>query len=424
MARERGRRGFAVCVLQSRAMGDERRQALDGWLYTATEFREYYKDNWEAKWKSAKPGAPQPVVSSWGVPQEAGAGSVYGEEMLDDDWKESDVALVFSENAGEAAAEAESWVNVWKSGPGLGSASAMPAPQVEPTSQPAPPVEPASLAPCKVVPPVEPVSVAPCKVVPPVAPARKDLQDGASSASSTGSAREGVAADAAFPCKPPPGLSSDSQLLNKQNTSGAAAAVRTGGAVQPAGGVVAGPYLPRAVIDSLNIISERSLPEWERVDACGIWSGARFFHETLPRKMDGFRRRCPEAKRAQRLREALDMAAETYYEFLPLLVSTFSSFDVAEKLKEKGSVVVAEVVARIPDNNRRPRYRVDFFCYHPDGHVVRHHPGNKQDAKVQVLAKNCSFFRVERARDIGVGAALYAEPPGHLRLQVSVGAGA
>ena len=80
MARERGRRGFAVCVLQSRAMGDERRQALNGRLYTEREFREYYKEGWEEKWTSAICGARQPAASSWGVAGDAEPGQA--EEVM------------------------------------------------------------------------------------------------------------------------------------------------------------------------------------------------------------------------------------------------------------------------------------------------------------------------------------------------------
>ena len=112
--------------------------------------------------------------------------------------------------------------------------------------------------------------------------------------------------------------SSASQLLGKENTLGPAAAVRTGGAVQPAGGVGKGPYPPPAVILSLNTISARPPPAWECVDDFEIWSGASFFDETLPRNVECFMQKGPKGKRAGRLREALEMAAGTYYEFLPL----------------------------------------------------------------------------------------------------------
>jgi len=73
------------------------------------------------------------------------------------------------------------------------------------------------------------------------------------------------------------------------------------------------------------------------------------------------------------LREAIDGASEPLYLHLPLLTAAFTNFDVAEALGEKGAIVVAEEVVRVPSPNRPPWNRVDFFCYKVNGDVVRHH---------------------------------------------------
>ena len=59
-------------------------------------------------------------------------------------------------------------------------------------------------------------------------------------------------------------------------------------------------------------------------------------------------------------RAALNGACTLLYDFLPLLATDFTNFDLAKTLVEPGSVVVAEAVARVRDANRPPTNRVDF----------------------------------------------------------------
>ena len=56
------------------------------------------------------------------------------------------------------------------------------------------------------------------------------------------------------------------------------------------------------------------------------------------------------------------MACNTLYMYLPLLTETFIDFALDAKLGQPGAIDVAEVVERVPDSNRLPKRRVDFFC--------------------------------------------------------------
>ena len=71
-------------------------------------------------------------------------------------------------------------------------------------------------------------------------------------------------------------------------------------------------------------------------------------------------------------------------------------------------VVVAEKVLRVPDSNRPPHCRVDFFCYMPTGEVVRYHPHSLQPHS---MPPRCKLFDAGLARSVGVGAALHLQPP-------------
>ena len=74
---------------------------------------------------------------------------------------------------------------------------------------------------------------------------------------------------------------------------------------------------------------------------------------------------------------------------------------------------MAEVVVRVPDPNRAPSKRVDFFCYKVNGDVVRHHPGRSkaQNMKPHCMPLGSLCFHMADAAQQGVGASLHAQPP-------------
>ena len=142
------------------------------------------------------------------------------------------------------------------------------------------------------------------------------------------------------------------------------------------------------------------------------WREAPFFTRLLPSQElpDDF-------PVATNLRQAVDASCGALFESLPLLCSSFCNFDVAERLHEAGAVVVAEKVPKIPDGNRPEHCRVDFFCYHAGGTVVRCHPGRTPASTMlpHRMLPGSVLFRKATAREVGVGAALHAEPPGVVR---------
>ena len=74
---------------------------------------------------------------------------------------------------------------------------------------------------------------------------------------------------------------------------------------------------------------------------------------------------------------------------------------------------MAEIVMRVPDPNRPPSKRVDFFCYKANGDVVRHHPGRSkaQNMKPHCMHLGSLCFHMTDAVQKGVGASLHAQPP-------------
>ena len=144
----------------------------------------------------------------------------------------------------------------------------------------------------------------------------------------------------------------------------------------------------------------------------GEWREAPFFTTRLPSQHlpGGF---CLSTT----VRAAIEASCGPLFEHLPLLCSTFCNFDMAERVGETGAVVVAEKVIRIPDGNRPPLCRVDFFCYHAGGAVVRCHPGRNPATtmKPHRMLPGSVLFRKATAWEVGVGAALHAEPPGVVR---------
>ena len=146
----------------------------------------------------------------------------------------------------------------------------------------------------------------------------------------------------------------------------------------------------------------------------GVWHATPFFTTTLPQNAALIVDPSPKARNP---RQTINLAYDLY-EHLPLhaRVLTVASFNLASALGEPSCVeIVAERVRRIPDPNRALQ-RVDLFAYHPDGTVVRHHPGKSpsQSAKPQSMQTDSVLFRRATACEIGVGAALHLEPPAYV----------
>ena len=147
------------------------------------------------------------------------------------------------------------------------------------------------------------------------------------------------------------------------------------------------------------------------------WELTPFFTETLPAQSLSMERQSPNRRRYATLRDAMNGAYGELYEFLPLLVSGFVTFDPAAFLKEKGALVVAEKINQVFDGNRPPKQRVDFICYRPSGTVVRHHPGQRgNDAAPHEMPWGCSCFARAQASVRGVGNALHQVPPKYAAL--------
>ena len=144
------------------------------------------------------------------------------------------------------------------------------------------------------------------------------------------------------------------------------------------------------------------------------WGRLPFFGEKLPRKAQELADLFPDHGMYTSLRAAIDGACGPLYQYLPLLTTTFTDFDVAEALGETGAIVVAEQVVRVLDVNRPDDNRVDFICYRPNGDVVRRHPGRsrKQDMKPHCMPRGSLCFHMADAAQHGVGASLHARPPG------------
>ena len=146
--------------------------------------------------------------------------------------------------------------------------------------------------------------------------------------------------------------------------------------------------------------------------ANGYWVLTPFLRETLPAQ-----RLPPHHRRYGTLRDAMNGAYDELYEFLPLNVSSFVTFDPAALLNEHGATVVAEKINQVFDTNRPPKQRVDFICYRPSGMVVRHHPGHGgNDATLHEMPWGCSCFARAHASVGGVGNALHQVPPKYAEL--------
>lgn len=116
-------------------------------------------------------------------------------------------------------------------------------------------------------------------------------------------------------------------------------------------------------------------------------------------------------------RDAMNLAYKLHDQ-LPLSTAALVTFDLAAALgKPEALAVVAEQIFRVPDHNRPPYRRVDFFCYMPNGDVVRYHPGRTQreDMQPHHMPQGTALFNMRHACQRGVGAVLHRQPPALVR---------
>jgi len=119
-------------------------------------------------------------------------------------------------------------------------------------------------------------------------------------------------------------------------------------------------------------------------------------------------------------RAAINLAYD-WYDFLPLPAQAFHWDDLKTLLKMPQALfITAEKVQNIPDYNRWPKdqdskFRVDFFCYMPNGHVWRKHPGGKksQNAADYDMTLDAGVFDGSFATQHGAGIAMHRCPPAH-----------
>ena len=153
------------------------------------------------------------------------------------------------------------------------------------------------------------------------------------------------------------------------------------------------------------------------------WEGSVFLTQTLRHNQERLRRECPQLRLATTPREAIDKAY-SLADYLPLPVEAFVDFDILSALGATGGAgqpahnsveaVVAEMIPRVPDNNRPPSCRVDLFVYCRNGDVIRHHPGRTAGSSMHPhsMPSGSVLFSLAQAQEIGVGASLHLRPPG------------
>ena len=131
------------------------------------------------------------------------------------------------------------------------------------------------------------------------------------------------------------------------------------------------------------------------------WAESEFLRSTLPRQQAEFDASGYVVSFATNPRQAMNLAYELE-KYLPLPASAFVRFDLGNHLTgSQPLAVVAEKVHRVPDDNRPPNVRIDFFCYMPDGEVWRYHPTSMQR---HVMRWGCTLFNVDSASLHGVGS--------------------
>ena len=153
------------------------------------------------------------------------------------------------------------------------------------------------------------------------------------------------------------------------------------------------------------------------------WEGSVFLTQTLRQNQEKLLRDCPQLHLATTSRDAIDKAY-SLADYLPLPVQAFVDFDILPTLGATGGAgqpaesaveaVVAERIPRVPDNNRPPSCRVDFFVYCRNGDVIRHHPGRTARSTMHphAMPSGSVLFSLAQAQEIGVGASLHLHPPG------------
>ena len=131
----------------------------------------------------------------------------------------------------------------------------------------------------------------------------------------------------------------------------------------------------------------------------------------------------PQNAKASNRRAAQNLAY-AIYNSLPVLVDSISQrsvLDVQTIPRQLANRVItnitAEQIKRIPDANRPGCCRVDFFAYFDNGAVLRFHAGKTRadDMIPQMYLPDNCLFPQDVAQVSGVGAALYALPPGMIR---------
>ena len=153
------------------------------------------------------------------------------------------------------------------------------------------------------------------------------------------------------------------------------------------------------------------------------WEGSLFLTQTLRQNHESLRQNQETLHLAKTPREAIDKAY-ALADYLPLPVQAFVNFNIllaldatggaGQPAEESVEAVVAEKIPRIPDNNRPPSCRVDFFVYCRNGDVIRHPPGRTARSSMHPhrMPSGSLLFSLAQARDVGVGASLHLHPPG------------
>ena len=156
------------------------------------------------------------------------------------------------------------------------------------------------------------------------------------------------------------------------------------------------------------------------------WAKTAFFTTALPQQAARLRRDFGDYIRRgniggqfpkrRSIRDAIDACYDELYDFLPLALSDIVSeeCDLSPLAAPQGSMVVAEKIPTVPDVNVPGCCRVDFFVYHANGEVVRHHPRCKsrlRDPRPDRMRNGCTLFEQRRAAFRGVGDSLHRQPP-------------
>jgi len=132
---------------------------------------------------------------------------------------------------------------------------------------------------------------------------------------------------------------------------------------------------------------------------------------------DRAQRLATQPPRARSLRDALQGAVAAAAK-LPLRADLFYDGDIGAALGRPHAVVVtAEQINQVPDPNRFGALRVEFVAYDIDGSFTRFHPGSSrsQHADPHTMQQASRAFPLDRALQVGVGAALHTLAPAAAR---------